>query len=239
MITKKECDKKRMNYDLVKNRLRKGWTKEEAFGLSSVTDHKGNLFYSTKEMCVAWGMDSETFDRRRRKGWTTLDALTTPIGRNFTVTDHLGRSFDSLTLMAAAYGIDNCTLRTRLKSGWSLEEALTVPVRHYTYRYVEDHLGRVFCNVSEMCSYWGVSRSAYDLRKKRGWDLEKILTTPKDTPKPVKDHIGAEYKSFRCMCKTWQKEPATVRDRLQKGATLKEALTTPVAKRIFHTHLHV
>ena len=55
----------------------------------------------------------------------------------------------------------------------------------------------------------------------------------------VSGYSGAEYKSFRLMCKTWQKEPATVRDRLQKGATLKEALTTPVAKRIFHTHLHV
>ena len=41
-----------------------------------------------------------------------------------------------------------------------------------------DHLGNTFPSLAEMCKAYGLSTPAYISRKKRGWNLEKILTTP-------------------------------------------------------------
>ena len=41
-----------------------------------------------------------------------------------------------------------------------------------------DHLGNKFKMVKDMCAYYGITESAYQSRKRRGWELERILTTP-------------------------------------------------------------
>lgn len=46
----KKCIEREMRYDTVRARMKKGWTEDEAFGATSVQDHDGNDFYSTKEM---------------------------------------------------------------------------------------------------------------------------------------------------------------------------------------------
>ncbi len=43
---------------------------------------------------------------------------------------------------------------------------------------VKDHLGNEYKSLEEMCSAYDISHSLYWHRKKNGWDLEKILTTP-------------------------------------------------------------
>ena len=44
-----------------------------------------------------------------------------------------------------------------------------------------DHLGNTFPSLAEMCKAYGLSTPAYISRKKRGWNLEKILTNPIQT----------------------------------------------------------
>lgn len=43
---------------------------------------------------------------------------------------------------------------------------------------VKDHLGHTFPDVRSMYLFWGLTEWVYYERKGRGWNLEKILTTP-------------------------------------------------------------
>ena len=49
------------------------------------------------------------------------------------------------------------------------------------YRYgkpCEDHLGNTFHTAKEMSIHYGIPYETYQSRKRRGWDIERILTTP-------------------------------------------------------------
>ena len=39
-----------------------------------------------------------------------------------------------------------------------------------------DHLGNSYPTKSEMLAYWGMSKSTFDGRLRRGWSLEEALT---------------------------------------------------------------
>ena len=41
-----------------------------------------------------------------------------------------------------------------------------------------DHQGRAFNSIKAMCAYWGVPYNTFFERRKQGWSLERILTTP-------------------------------------------------------------
>ena len=43
----------------------------------------------------------------------------------------------------------------------------------------EDHTGRKFASVAEMCLFWGISQQLYSSRLRAGWSVEKALTMPK------------------------------------------------------------
>ncbi len=45
-----------------------------------------------------------------------------------------------------------------------------------------DHLGNEFNTINEMCEHYGIDRFLYRDRKKEGWSLERILTTPRGLP---------------------------------------------------------
>ena len=122
-----ECRENEFDYELIHGRLRKGWTKDEAFERIECIDHEGNVFSSYKEMCIYWGADYGRCCRRLKNGWSLEDALGEPSQDG--VTDHLGTIYPSLNQMAVAYGIDSSTLRNRLKSGLPLERALLDPVK--------------------------------------------------------------------------------------------------------------
>ena len=42
----------------------------------------------------------------------------------------------------------------------------------------EDHVGNKFKTILELCAYYEIPYSTYQSKKKRGWDLERILTIP-------------------------------------------------------------
>ena len=42
---------------------------------------------------------------------------------------------------------------------------------------VMDHLGKPYDNIEKMCEQYEITRADYYHRKKKGWNLEKILTT--------------------------------------------------------------
>lgn len=98
----------------------------------SVSDHQGHSFKSIKAMCDFYGIAFETFDSRKRHGWSLQQALETPVGKKFNhqaIKDHLGHEFLSLKEMCAAWKIPYQTFNRRRKLGLSVKDALTLSIQ--------------------------------------------------------------------------------------------------------------
>lgn len=82
--------------------------------------------------------------------------------------------------MAKEYKVSSTTLLRMLDDGKSTEEV----TRFLSQRVVQtrrgvtcsDHLGNSFPTKSEMLAHWGISKSTFDGRLRRGWSLEEALT---------------------------------------------------------------
>lgn len=109
---------------------------------------------------------------------------------------------------------------------------ITTPRRNGRAQACEDHLGNQFSSIKEMCAHWNISTKNYLNRRRTGWSLKKILTTPIAPAAkrgiPCTDHTGREFKSQRAMCKHYKITPAAFRRRIVDGWSLKRALVTPV-----------
>ena len=65
-----------------------------------------------------------------------------------------------------------------------------------------DHLGNLFPSISVMCSYYNITINNFNSRRRYGWSLEKILTTPLKANMgkraiPCKDYLGNTFKSVK------------------------------------------
>jgi len=91
-------------------------------------DHLGKRYSSLSEMCKAYDIKVDTFQRRINVyEWTIEDALTTPVKANGGqyCYDHQGRRFKSEALMCRHWGTNRKTYRYRIQQGLTVEEALT------------------------------------------------------------------------------------------------------------------
>ena len=82
-----------------------------------------------------------------------------------------------------------------------------------------------------MAEEYGISFYNYAKRMKRGWSLERTLTTPVKTKPleiPVTDHKGKKYPSQSAMARAYGIQDSTLRIRLRYGWSLEKALTAPV-----------
>ncbi len=95
-------------------------------------DHLGKRYPNIKSMCAHWGIQPETYTRRRNVyGLTVEEALTRPVKHNggLRCTDHIGKKYRSRTAMCQRWGIDRKLFEYRISHGWTLEDALTKPSR--------------------------------------------------------------------------------------------------------------
>lgn len=146
-------------------------------------DHLGKEFKTEKEMAKHWGISLEVYKGRRRSGWSLEKSLTTPtrsVREPVKYRDFKGRVFSSAKSMAKEYKVSSTTLLRMLDDGKSTEEV----TRFLSQRVVQrrkgvtcsDHLGNSFPTKSEMSAHWGISKSTFDGRLRRGWSLEEALT---------------------------------------------------------------
>ena len=142
-------------------------------------DHLGNSFKTQKEMCEYWGIGTNAYQQRIKKGFTTEEALTTPLRKGvasrFHVRDHLDNVYSSLKEMLKFYDVSWFTYNKCIKNGESLEYILTNP-EFKKHRTVKDHLGNEFSTVTQMCEYYHISVALYLSRIKLGWSVEDALT---------------------------------------------------------------
>lgn len=92
---------------------------------------------------------------------------------------------------------------------------------------IQDHNGNIFNSIKEMCEYYQIPYRLYNDRKKNGWSLEKILTTPTHHNKCI-DHKGNEFDSLQKMCDYYHISYSIYYDRKNKGWDLEKILTEPI-----------
>lgn len=185
-------------------------------------DHTGRTFDTQKDMLSFWGVTTDVFWRRRKKGLSLEECLTTK-GRKQPAYDHLGNEYASRTAMAAHYGINVRTLNNRLKSKWPLEKALTEPTVDQSVP-VTDHLGNEYPSAKAMADTYGVTAS--HLRRNlfdRNLDPAQALFGVRH----VRDHEGTLFKSEFAMCKHYGVSQPLYKKRIAEGMSQKDALTTP------------
>lgn len=101
---------------------------------------------------------------------------------NKVIRDHKGNVYDTFTEMCLAYNKGIEVVQYRLLNHWSLEDALETPQDNHNRpkKYeCKDFNDKTFGSLSEMCLFYGISRTLYTYRLKCGWSQEKALTTPK------------------------------------------------------------
>ena len=187
------CKTYNMSSTVFAYRMKNGWTLEEAlttpkhkvrFSKGNVCcDAEGNVYRSKLEMCEAHGVKYATFNARMSKGESLKDALRTKetVKAKKVYVDSKGNSYASMKELISAYGITNNTYYSRRALGWSREEALTGvhnAIRKKRDRVITDHLGNKYNTLKEMCNAWGIELYNYERRRRKGWSMEEILTTP-------------------------------------------------------------
>jgi len=193
-----------------------------------MTDHLGKQYAGLYEMCYAYNITVQTFYNRMHMGYELEDILTMPVSGNMKCTDHLGNTYNSIKDMCNAYNRIVPTFTDRLKRGWSLKDALEIEPMLDSKgnpKACRDHLGNQYNSLSEMCKQYNISINTFHSRKRRGWSLERILTTEIKQKIRYRDHLGNEYDSERSMCKAYGINVQTYRHRLKLGKTIEEALT--------------
>ena len=224
-------------------RQSRGWSLEKALTtpinpqLPTVKDHLGNTFVGKKELYKHYDVVPRIAEKLLAAGFSLEDVLTKKEGVYNTgrvQKDHLGNVFIGLKTMCEHYGITTSAYYQRLRAGWTLEETLTTPIGDHTKKGIacKDHLGNEFSSIGDMLDHYGITRTVYGYRKKLGWTLEKILTTPFKVQDEIKDHLGNEYETVHDMASKYPcKTSETYRSRRKTGMSVEKALMTPVAKR--------
>ena len=135
-----------------RDRIRYGWTPEQALGLElpPTFAHKernltfeGTTYTSMNELAKAYGFTGDKIRRRiDRNGWTIRQALgVDPPPKNRGRKDPItfqGKTYKNRPDLARAFNIDPKKLGSRLQKGWTLEESLEVLEKPKKRSWVRD-----------------------------------------------------------------------------------------------------
>lgn len=78
-----------------------------------------------------------------------------------------------------------------------------------------------------MSEHYGIDLTVFQQRQKRGWDLQRSLTTSvKD--RVCKDHLGNKFDSFSAMARYYSVTPSVLYNRIRRGMPLEVAVTLKV-----------
>lgn len=233
-------------HNTVENRLRRGWTLEQALTIDNSSnaakvnfgktckDHLGNEYNSIRIMCEKYGITEKIYWGRIRTGWSVEKALTTPIvtqpKNSKEITDHEGHVFPSKQKMCKYWDIPSNTYNLRIKNGWSMEKALTEPIHKVNNmgpKPCKDHIGNEFPSQNAMCRHYGITKDLLRSRLDLGWTLEEILTNPEiiSPNQTVTDPFGNTYESIKDMCSAYEISYSTYSGRRKQGYSMADALT--------------
>ena len=184
-------------------------------------DHLGNKYASITDMCKHYNISVQAYKNRLKKGWSLQKALETPNAKLLPEsqrTDHLGNVYETVKAMANHYGLALDTYNRRIKKGWSIEKALTEPIDTTKHGKPEiDHFGNKFNTLKDMCNYYGVTVSAFSIRRKKGYSLEYCLTHQQKNHRVITDFIGNKFGSEEEMCRHYNISHSKYLHRINSG----------------------
>lgn len=249
--TKKEmAEAYGLEWETFKARLRVGKTLKEALttplderfsshaktdkSLKERTDHHGNVYRNKTEMANAYKIDPRTVKRRLDAGWTLENALTKPptVGLSHSTrkdaegyyNDGYGNRFVTIKEMASYHNMTERQLSSRIARGMSFREAIEKSKKSV------DHLGNTYRSDNERAAAYGLEAELVRTRLKRGWSLERALTTKAEgvtSSVRVTDHHGNIFNSITEMADAYGMKYNTLQGRLAKGWSVEDALTIP------------
>lgn len=192
-------------------------------------DHEGNKFNSIEEMCNYWNISIGTYNDRHRKKWSTKECL---LGR-LPIVDPNGVRYKNQADMCKAWNVKLNTYVNRINRGYTQIEALTGNKEDIKSFQVQDHLGNIYTSIEDICKAYGITPTMWYQRLKKGWSIEKTLTTkPRVVTKHKMesieertDHNGIVYTSIKEMCNHFDIEYLTYIRRIERGWTKQQALT--------------
>ncbi len=122
------------------NRLKRGWSVEEALNLKKTDKGRekqqcfeGKEYDSTKDLCDAHGVPTRTYHGRLEKGWTQREALGLDkrdnLPANAEAVEFEGKTYPSKRHLYDEHGIAESTYLSRINAGWTQREALNLDKR--------------------------------------------------------------------------------------------------------------
>ena len=187
---------------LVENRMRTGWTAEEAVGLMERTglrrsrkelisfkfEGRAYSFRSFAKAAAYFQVPSSTANLRRREKWTLPEifGLTRGAHRKNRIEVTIGGvSYSSISKLADAYDQPAKRIDSRLRRGWTPEEAVGIRERVPKRRIIRPTKDRVqfehngqrysFPTYRSACIHFGVTENQFHGRRGKGLPFPEAL----------------------------------------------------------------
>ena len=173
-------------YNTVKNRIKIGWSIEEALELverNQITIN-GKTFKCKQEACRYYNIARSTLDSRLKNGWIPEEAIKNnnkrkiykyhkknPIILN-------GNTFNSKAAAARYYNIDPAILYSRENIGWTLEEVLGIVPRTKYNNKPERFItieNTTYKSLLSACKHYNLNYNTVYTRISRGWSNEEAF----------------------------------------------------------------
>ena len=229
------CRYYNLEFNLVNNRLYKGWSIEEAFGLKYRNDNykeitvEGKTFKSIAEAAKYYNLRLDLVHNRLRRGSTIKDAFTKDSNPaieykylNLTI---FGKTFKYIVEAAEYYNINYGVIYRRLENGWSIEDGVSIPVKEGVVGKTITVGNNEFVSISEAARYYNLDNGKIYYRLKNGWTIDEAFELVKKEKATIKPIIveGVSYKSITEACKHYNLDPKRIIYRLNNGWSVEEA----------------
>lgn len=196
------CKANGNSIEMVIARLADDWDLTEAIKTPisvKVYDHKGKKYETMQEMVKVYckGINShlgavQLTDMLVRGNRTIADSLLL-LSKGSTshkdtpeyIRDHNGNFWETIDRMCRHYKVPTDKVKSLLDTGYSVGDAIKISMAALRKAKPEkkeekivDHKGNVYNSISELAERYGLRSDTLRGRIRRGWDLERALTTP-------------------------------------------------------------
>ena len=226
---------------LIRTRLQRRWSIEEAFELIDISHRlynndgitiDGIYFETLLKACEYYNIKYKTVLARLNKlGWSIEEAFELVYRDNRCENIILdGIEYKSISDAAKKYGLKCNLINERIRHGWSIEEAFElVDISHRLHN--NDGIiidGIYFETFLKACEHYNMNSGTVYGRIKKGWDINSAFTIPilhkggkRGNPITV-NHI--KFESLREACRYYELNYNTIHDRINKhGWSIEEA----------------
>lgn len=213
---------------LYKNRIKMGWSVEDAVAMPvqenriKPVEYRGKQYSSISELAREVGSHPVVLARKIREGMSVEEAVE---GKPVELVECEGKTYKGLKGVAEAYGVGLVTLKKRLDKGMKIEDAV-----HYSdvVNRVVEFRGKVYGSITQVAKEVGMSPVTLNARVRSGMSLEEAVSCYVNIHyKPIV-YKGVYYENISDLARAYGMRPASLIARMNRGMTLEEAMEIPM-----------